>query len=123
MHAKQDQPILVSIVVACRNEIRHIRELLDSLWAQDLAGFAWEAIIADASADGTRAVLEDWQKNHPQLTIVSNPRKIVSTGLNAAVAVARGDIIIRMDVHTIYAADYCRRSIEILERTDRKSVV
>ncbi len=117
MTAKREEPLRVSIVVACRNEIRHIRDFLECVWTQDMAGLIWEAIIADASDDGTREVLDEWRKNHEELTLVPNPRKIVSTGLNAAVGAARGDIIIRMDVHTIYAPDYCRRSVEILERT------
>jgi len=122
MAVKQNDPILASIVVACRNEIGHIRKFLDCLWAQDMAGIAWEAIIADSSDDGTRGVLEDWQRSHPELTILPNPRRIVSTGLNTAIGAARGGIIIRMDVHTIYAPDYCRRAIEILERTGAANV-
>jgi glycosyltransferase involved in cell wall biosynthesis len=122
MLLKQDDPIAVSIFTACRNEIGHIREFLNCVWAQDLSEFAWEAIIADASDDGTREVLEDWQKGHPELTVIPNPRKIVSTGLNLAIGAARGDIIIRMDVHTVYAPDYCRRSIEMLERMGADNV-
>jgi succinoglycan biosynthesis protein ExoA len=117
MTSKREEPVRVSIVVACRNEIRHIREFLECVWAQNMAGIAWEAIIADASEDGTRDALEKWGKGHPELTVLPNPGKIVSTGLNRAIAAARGEIIIRMDVHTVYAPDYCRRSIDTLERT------
>ena len=52
---RSPDPIQISIIVACRNEIRHIRQLVDSMLAQDMQGMTWEAIIADGmSDDGTR---------------------------------------------------------------------
>jgi succinoglycan biosynthesis protein ExoA len=108
----------VSIVVACRNEIKHIRPFLDSLLAQDWGTISWEAIIADGlSDDGTREVLQEYAARHEQMRVVSNPRRIVSTGLNAAIRASRGEIIVRMDAHTLYAPNYTRLCIETLERT------
>ena len=117
------EPIKVSVVVACRNERKHIRKLLDSLLSQDMAGMGWEAIIADGmSDDGTREVLHEYRARDPRLIVLDNPGRIVSTGLNAAIRAARGDVVIRMDGHTDYAPDYCRRSLEILQRTGADNV-
>jgi succinoglycan biosynthesis protein ExoA len=116
-------PIRVSIVVACCNEIQHVREFLDSVLAQDLQGLGWEAIIADGlSKDGTRAVLAEYCAKHPQLRFIDNPELIVSTGLNAAIRGARGKIIIRMDAHTRYAPDYCLLCLATLESTGADNV-
>ena len=113
----------VSIVVACRNEMKHIHSLLDSLLSQDMTRISWETIVADGmSDDGTRKVLEEYSARYPQLRLVPNVDRIVSTGLNAAIRAARGEIIIRMDAHTSYASDYCRRCIETLERTGADNV-
>jgi len=113
----------VSIVVACRNEASHIEAFLDSLLAQDLPESAWEAILADGmSDDGTCVILNCYAARNPQLRVVANPRRIVSTGLNAAIRAARGEIILRMDAHTRYAADYCRCCLETLERTGAENV-
>jgi succinoglycan biosynthesis protein ExoA len=115
--------VQVSIIVACRNEIKYIRSFLDSLLSQDMAGLSWEAIIADGmSDDGTRDVLEEYGARYPQLRLVANPGRIVSTGLNAAIRAARGEIIIRIDVHTSYAPTYCRLCVETLERTGADNV-
>jgi glycosyltransferase involved in cell wall biosynthesis len=115
--------IKVSIVVACRNEGNHIRAFMDSLLVQDMAGISWEAIIADGmSDDGTRQVLEEYHARHAELIVVDNPGRIVSTGLNAAIRAARGEVVIRMDGHSRYAPDYCRRSLEILEQTGADNV-
>lgn len=115
--------VRVSIVVACRNESKHIAAFLDSLLAQDMGDIRWEAILADgASDDGTREVLDAYSDRHPQLRVIANPGRIVSTGLNAAIRASRGEITMRMDAHTSYAADYCRLCLETLESTGADNV-
>jgi hypothetical protein len=42
----------------------------------------------------------------------------VSTGLNAAIGAATGDIIVRLDAHT-YARDYVRECVSVLENATR----
>ncbi|HVA95545.1 MAG TPA: glycosyltransferase family 2 protein [Candidatus Dormibacteraeota bacterium] len=125
---KMEMPAMgVSIVVPCRNEIRHIRDFLESVLRQDVAGMNVEVLIADGgSTDRTRQVLdrfERWSKqNRVALRVIDNPGKIVSTGLNAAIRAASGEFIIRMDVHTRYAPDYVQNCIKILRETDADNV-
>jgi succinoglycan biosynthesis protein ExoA len=120
----QTEPIvLASIVVACRNERKHIASFLDSLLAQDLEGGTWEAIIADGeSEDGTREIIEEYSRRFPAVRLVANPGRFASSGLNAAIRAARGDVILRMDAHTVYATAYCRRCIETLAKTGAANV-
>jgi glycosyltransferase involved in cell wall biosynthesis len=116
-------PVQLTIIVACRNERGHIRQFLDSLLAQDMSGTSWEAIVADGmSGDGTREILLEYGARHPELRTIDNPRRVVSPGLNAAIRAARGAIVIRMDAHTSYAPDYCRRCVAELERTGADNV-
>lgn len=112
-------PILVTAISPCRNERGHIRPFLESLLAQDYPAAAWELIVADGmSDDGTREILRDMEARWtPRLRVIDNPGRIVSTGMNAAIAQARGRYIVRMDCHTEYAPDFIRRSVEILEQT------
>lgn len=56
------------------------------------------------------------------LRVTDNPGRIVSTGLNAAIRAAHGDIIIRLDAHTQYAPDYLCRCVEVLEKTKADNV-
>lgn len=113
----------ISIIIACRNEARHIRAFVQSILAQDLAGFDWELIIADgASHDGTREQLAEIVRGNPRVVVIDNPNCIVSTGLNAAIAAARGDTILRADAHTEYAPDYVKRCVEALETTGAANV-
>ncbi len=115
--------IRVSIVVACRNEAAHICDLLDSIHSQQMDGIPWEAIIADGmSTDGTPDIIAAFCHRDERIRLIDNPGKIVSTGLNAAIRVARGEIIVRMDAHTVYAPDYIRKCLEEMESTKADNV-
>jgi succinoglycan biosynthesis protein ExoA len=106
----------VTVVCACRNEIAHIRPLLECLTRLDRSNFILDVILADgASTDGTRAVLDEFAREHLWCRIIDNPGRIVSTGLNAAIRLAPGEYIVRVDAHTFYAPDYVVRSIETLD--------
>lgn len=112
-------PRLVSIVVPCRNEHAYIEVFLDSVWRQCLPeGLALQVLVADgASDDGTRALLDAQAAREPRLRVIDNPARITSAALNRAVAAAQGEVIVRMDVHTIYADDYVARCVEVLDGT------
>jgi len=106
----------ISVIIPCRNEARHIREFLDSVQAQQLdPGWAMEILVADGmSDDGTRPVLRDYAARAANVFMIDNPGRIVSTGLNAAIEACSGEIIVRMDAHTTYAADYVRECVHAL---------
>jgi glycosyltransferase involved in cell wall biosynthesis len=113
----------VTIVSACRNEAKHIAVFLNSLTMQDLADYEWEAIIADGmSTDGTWEALLEYSRHNPRIRAIRNHGLIASSGLNAAIREARGEIILRMDAHTVYADDYCQKCIETLLQTDADNV-
>jgi glycosyltransferase involved in cell wall biosynthesis len=107
---------LVSVIIPCRNERQHITACLESLIAQQPPeGGTVELIVADGmSSDGTREILHRLSARHPALRVVDNPEGFVSTGLNRAIAAARGEIIARADVHTEYAPDYLHQCLRVL---------
>ena len=115
---------LVSIVVPCRNERGHVEAFAASALAQRLPeGWALEIVIADGgSDDGTVAILVAMAALDRRLRVVANPGRIVSAGLNVAIAESRGAVIVRMDVHTTYAEDYVAECLAALERTGADNV-
>ena len=115
---------IVSVIVPCRNERGHVEAFASSALAQRLPeGWQLEIVIADGeSDDGTSEALAALAANDARIVVVDNPGRIVSTGLNAALAQARGDVIVRMDVHTTYASDYVAECIAALERTGADNV-
>jgi glycosyltransferase involved in cell wall biosynthesis len=114
----------ISVIIPCRNERGHICEFLESVLTQDLeAGWQIEILVADGlSDDGTRAVLRQYTEKTPAVRVIDNPGLIVSTGLNAAIGAATGDVIIRMDAHTTYARDYIRECVSALQDSGADNV-
>ena len=106
----------VTVVMPIRNEAAFIARSLDAVLAQDYPRDRMEVIVADGmSTDSTREIVRAYQSRHPELRLIDNHGKIVPTGLNAAIAQARGEIIARVDGHCEIARDYVRRCVEHLQ--------
>jgi succinoglycan biosynthesis protein ExoA len=116
--------VRISIIVPCRNEAKQLRAFFSSVLAQVLPdGATLEMLIADGvSTDGTRKILDEYAASYHWIRIVDNPRGIVSTGLNLAIGLATGEIIIRMDVHAHYADDYVAQCVAVLDETKADNV-
>lgn len=106
----------VSLVMPIRNEAAFIRASLETVLAQDYPSDLVEIIVADGmSTDGTQEIVREVAAQHPNITLIENEGKIVSTGLNAAIAHATGEVIIRVDGHCKIPPDYMRRCVKHLE--------
>ena len=111
-------PPFVSIIVPCYNEQATIRQLLDAVLAQTYPRSQMEIIIADAfSQDHTREQIKVFQRDHPDLSlrIVDNERRNIPAALNLAIEATRGEIIIRLDAHSLPNPDYVERCVQALE--------
>ena len=110
--------MLVSIICPCRNEVGHIDTFLHAVARQKVTELDLEILVADGeSDDGTAEILAAWRARDPRISIIPNPGKIVSTGLNTAIRLARGEIVVRMDVHTEYADDYVEQCVGALKQS------
>ncbi|MCP5285827.1 MAG: glycosyltransferase family 2 protein [Burkholderiaceae bacterium] len=112
-------PNTVSVIVPCRNEAAHIAAFAASVLAQRLpAGLALEVVVADGrSDDGTRERLHALAAADVRLRWIDNPARTTPVALNRAIAVAQGEWIVRMDVHTTYADDYVAQCVAALQAT------
>jgi glycosyltransferase involved in cell wall biosynthesis len=111
----KDKWPFVSIVAPVRNESAFIARSVGCALGQDYPRDRFEVIVADGrSTDDTRAIIESLQAAHPNLKLIANPGGIAPTGLNAAIAASRGEVIVRVDGHCEIASDYIRRCVEHL---------
>jgi glycosyltransferase involved in cell wall biosynthesis len=114
---------LVSILIPVRNEKKSIAACLEGVLRQDYPSDKLEVLIADGmSDDGTRALLADFCMRDCRVRVIDNPGRIASTGLNAAIRQAQGEVIVRLDAHTEYAPDYVRTCVEVLGETGADNV-
>ncbi|HKR61726.1 MAG TPA: glycosyltransferase family 2 protein [Pyrinomonadaceae bacterium] len=105
-----------SVVIPCFNEQRFISSVLENLARQYDRG-NYEIIVVDGmSTDRTRQIIEEFATSHPELRIriVDNPARNIPTALNLGIAAATGEIIVRMDAHSVPTEGYVRRCVEHL---------
>ncbi len=108
----------VSIIVPCRNEEGRIEGLLRGILEQTYPHHAMEVIIADgASEDGTLERIEEFRRRADfALRVVPNPERSIPAGLNRALAAATGEMVLRLDAHSVPAPDYVERCVAALEQ-------
>jgi succinoglycan biosynthesis protein ExoA len=114
-----------TVIIPTLNEIAHIDALLAKL-LREPATMVGEILVADGgSTDGTRQAVSAFARRSPRVRLIDNPERIQAAGVNRAVAVAdrRFDIIVRVDAHALYPADYVGRLLASMEATQADSVV
>lgn len=105
----------VSVVMPVRNEAGFIERSLGSVLGQDYPADRMEVIVADGmSDDGTRELVHAAAGRDARVRLVDNRGRIAPTALNAALAEAGGEIIIRVDGHCEIAPDYISRCVQHL---------
>lgn len=126
----------VSLILPIRNEGAHIQRCLEAVLDQDYPSDRMEILVVDGmSTDGTREMVQEIiakqekpdkrssvSRSPSPVILLDNPSGIVPSAMNIGLRQAEGDIIIRVDGHTVIAPDYVRRCVEALERTEADSV-
>jgi succinoglycan biosynthesis protein ExoA len=111
--------------VPCFNEHHTIGYLLQAIHDQTFPRTDLEVIIADGlSTDGTREVIQGFISEHPDLSIrlIDNPERIIPVALNRAIAAAKGEVLVRLDAHSIPSQNYIERCLAVLESTESANV-
>ena len=113
----------VSVLIPIRNEAYSIEDCLVAVFKQDYPADCMEILVADGmSDDGTRQKLHALQQEHPNLFVFDNTKKIVPTGLNIMIEKSKGEVIIRVDGHTIISPDYVRQCVRLLKSSGAENV-
>ena len=114
--------MIVSVILPIRNELLYIKRTINSIIDQTFDGEI-EIIVADGmSQDGTREKVKLLQKIHKNIYLIDNPQKIVSTGFNKALNVAKGDMILRVDGHSKLKPNYIKNSLAIISKMNADCV-
>ena len=109
----------VSVIIPCRNEKGYITKTLLNVLEQDYPKDKLEIWVADGmSDDGTRDELEVLSSQHEQINWIDNPDQIVPPALNACINASKGEVIVRLDAHSLYPTDYISKLVYYLNELD-----
>ncbi len=122
----QDDLPLVTVLIPARDAALDIEGCLDTVLAQGWPLDHLEVVLVDGrSVDDTVARVERRLTGTPleHWTVVSNEGRSIPSNLNAGLAVARGDIVCRVDIRSRLPVDYVERCVGWLLAQPEISVV
>ena len=98
-----------------RDDARFIAESLEAILAQDYPRNRMDIVVAEGrSSDGSREIIEQFERLDTRLRVVDNPWGHTPAGLNAAIRRATGEFLVRVDSRAVVAPDYVRSCVEAL---------
>jgi succinoglycan biosynthesis protein ExoA len=113
----------VTVAIPCLDEEAYIQECIHAVVGQRWPQDRLEILVADGmSVDATREMLGRLAAADARIRLVDNPGRNQAAGLNECIRRARGEVIIRMDVHADYAVDFVEKCVAELERTGADNV-
>ena len=113
----------VSIIIPCRNEERHIADCLDGVLASDYPRDRLEVLVVDGcSDDRTAEIARDYAARAGHIRLLTNPLRITPAALNLAVREATGELVLRMDAHSIFPPTYVGHLVRALLETGAELV-
>lgn len=111
----------VSVIVPVRNEEQFIRHSLGAILAQDYPRM--EVLVVDGQSDDqTVPIVCALAASDSRVRLLDNPGRIQARAMNIGLDAAHGDVIVRVDGHTIIAPDYVSRCVCHLRSTSAQHV-
>jgi glycosyltransferase involved in cell wall biosynthesis len=113
----------VSVIIPCRNEEAFIDACLASARAAEFPRRSFEILVVDGmSSDRTRAIVQAHAADDAAVVLLDNPAGHVPAAMNIGLRRAQGEIIVRLDAHARYPADYIPQLIGWLDRSGADNV-
>jgi GT2 family glycosyltransferase len=117
-------PPFVSVVLAVRNEAGYIGNCLQAIAAQDYPHDRFEVLLVDGeSTDGTleeaRAALVGCDLD---VAFLTNPHRTTAGALNLGIRAARGEIVVRVDGHTLISPGFISANVRALQNSGADAV-
>jgi glycosyltransferase involved in cell wall biosynthesis len=113
----------ITIIIAARNEERHIEKCLLSIYDAEPFATTFEILVVDGtSTDGTKQIVTAFAAAHPEVRLLDNPDRIAPKAFNIGVRASRGDLIFILGAHSSYDRSYFRLCVETAARTGAANV-
>jgi succinoglycan biosynthesis protein ExoA len=112
----------VSVIMPVLNEERHLSKSVTGILSQDWDGPLEILLALGPSTDRTDEVARRLQALDDRVVLVPNPSGHTPSGLNAAIARARYQVLVRVDGHALLPSDYVSTAVATLARTGAANV-
>lgn len=97
----------ISIICPVYNEEKYILQCIETIISSDYPVQFMEVIFIDGnSSDKTREIIQKYKNKYDYIRILDNPNTTVPFALNKAIKESNGDLIIRIDAHSLYPKNY-----------------
>jgi glycosyltransferase involved in cell wall biosynthesis len=104
------------------NEQRHLSHAVTGILTQDWSGPLQIVLALGPSTDRTDEVARRLQEIDERIVLVPNPSGRTPSALNAAIAAASFEVVVRVDGHAILPQDYLSTAVATLARTGADNV-
>jgi succinoglycan biosynthesis protein ExoA len=112
----------VSVFMTVLDEEAELAASVQRVFQQDYAGEFELVLAVGPSQDDTWGVATRLAESEPRLKVVPNPTGFTPHGLNAAIAAARHDILVRVDGHAFLPEGYLAAVVAVLETSGADNV-
>jgi glycosyltransferase involved in cell wall biosynthesis len=102
----------VTLIMPTYNEARFVAQCLESV-VED--GHTQVLVVDGGSTDATRDIVTALMPRMPGLRLLDNPQRTAATAMNLGLAHATGEVIVRIDAHSVYPPGYVQRLKAALE--------
>ena len=104
------------------NEELYINKVLE-LFANNQYPNIIQICVADGgSTDRTRDIVLEYSERDERIILIENPEKFQSHGLNKILELAKGELFLRADGHSIYSPDYVTESVNAIKKSGAANV-
>jgi glycosyltransferase involved in cell wall biosynthesis len=113
----------ISVIIPTRNEEHYIAQCLQTVLEGSFPLDKLEILVVDGrSNDRTRQIVAELCQRYPIVRLLDNPAKVVPHAMNIGIRAARGELIVRLDAHARYGADYLAQLSLWMERLNADNV-
>lgn len=102
----------VSIIIPVFNEEAFLSNCIKSVLEQDYPKELIEILIVDGnSTDNSAKIIANYASTYDNIKYLLNYDRVTPISLNKAISESMGDLIIRLDSHSIYPKDYISKLV------------
>ncbi len=114
---------VISIICPVYNEEKYVSRCIDSILQSDYPVEDIEIIFIDGmSTDRTREIVSSYIEDNAHIKIIDNKYKTVPYALNLGVKASKGELIIRIDAHSLYPKNYFSELVHWSKELDADNV-